>query len=163
MLVYCLPKRLCTTFLPPRPNRYFARTMATIVHDSVPHEDRTAAQPRQNRIEPVTITHIRDINSSTRVLRLSPQDPNHTINVRTSTPTPPQTQTNTTPSSSPANGSTPSSPPSPKPAASPSPRLPPPRAPLPTDQAISSSPCKNPPTRPRSTSTSPPPNSSTRP
>jgi len=61
------------------------RTMATIVHDSVPHEDRTATEPRQNRIEPVTITHIRQINPTTRVLRLSSQDQNHTIKVRPST------------------------------------------------------------------------------
>lgn len=58
------------------------RTMATIVHNSIPHEDRTASEPRQHQIEPVTITHIREINATTRVLRLSPTDPNHTINVR---------------------------------------------------------------------------------
>ena len=58
------------------------RTMASIVHDSIPHEDRTASEPRQNRVEPVTITNIRQINPTTRVLRLSPQDPNHTIKVR---------------------------------------------------------------------------------
>jgi hypothetical protein len=58
------------------------RTMATVIHDSVPHEDRTAAEPRHPRIEPVTISHIREINASTRVLRLSPMDPNHTIKVR---------------------------------------------------------------------------------
>jgi hypothetical protein len=58
------------------------RTMATVVHNSVPHEDRTASEPRQHQIEPVTITHIRDINATTRVLRLSPADPNHTIKVR---------------------------------------------------------------------------------
>jgi hypothetical protein len=57
------------------------RKMATIVHDSVPHEDRTASEPRENRIEPVTISHISQINPTTRVLRLSPTDPNHTIKV----------------------------------------------------------------------------------
>ena len=66
---------------------YLARTtikrkMASVVHNSVPHEDRTASEPRQHHIEPVTITHIRDINATTRVLRLSPTDPNHTIKVR---------------------------------------------------------------------------------
>lgn len=50
-------------------------------HDSVPHEDRTAAEPRQNVVEPVTISYIRDINSTTRVLRLTPEDPTHTIKV----------------------------------------------------------------------------------
>jgi len=58
------------------------RTMATVVHDSVPHEDRTATEPRQSRIEPVTISHIREINATTRVLRLSSTDLNHTIKVR---------------------------------------------------------------------------------
>ncbi|GAB7332379.1 hypothetical protein MBLNU13_g04198t1 [Cladosporium sp. NU13] len=53
--------------------------MATIVHNSVPHEDRTASEPRQHHIESVTITHIREINATTRVLRLSPTDPNHAI------------------------------------------------------------------------------------
>ena len=56
--------------------------MATVVHNSVPHEDRTASEPRQHQIEPVTITHIREINATTRVLRLSPTNPNHTIKVR---------------------------------------------------------------------------------
>jgi len=61
-----------------------SRTMATIVHNSIPHEDRTASEPRQHQIEPVTITQIREINATTRVLRLSPTDANHTIKVRSS-------------------------------------------------------------------------------
>lgn len=46
-----------------------------------PPEDRTAAELRQHHIEPVTITHTRGINATTRVLRLLPTDPNHTIKV----------------------------------------------------------------------------------
>ncbi|WPG97812.1 oxidoreductase nad-binding domain-containing protein 1 [Acrodontium crateriforme] len=54
------------------------RGMATI-RSSMPHEERTAAEPRQNRLEPVTLSHIREINDTLRVLRLSPIDPTRTI------------------------------------------------------------------------------------
>lgn len=54
--------------------------MATI-RSSIPHEDRTAAEPRENRIEPVILSHIRHVNDTVRLLRLNAVDPNHTIKV----------------------------------------------------------------------------------
>lgn len=56
------------------------RTMATI-RSSLPHEDRTAAEPRQNSIEPVILSHIRQVNDNIRLLRLNAVDPNHSIKV----------------------------------------------------------------------------------
>lgn len=56
------------------------RYMAT-VRSSLPHEDRTAAEPRENRLEPVVLSHIRQINESIRTLRLRAIDPNHSIKV----------------------------------------------------------------------------------
>ncbi|RMY59876.1 hypothetical protein D0865_01833 [Hortaea werneckii] len=52
--------------------------MAT-VRSSLPHEDRTAAEPRESRLEPVVLSNIRQINENIRLLRLSAADPNHTI------------------------------------------------------------------------------------
>lgn len=73
---------ISTSILKPTTNKILKRTMSTAkTHDSIPHEDRTAAEPRQNVVEPVTISSIRDINSTTRVLRLTPEDPTHTIKV----------------------------------------------------------------------------------
>ena len=54
--------------------------MAT-VRSSLPHEDRTAAEPRGNQLEPVILSNIRNVNSSVRLLRLSSADPNHIIKV----------------------------------------------------------------------------------
>ena len=56
------------------------RSMAT-VRSSLPHEDRTAAEPRENSVEPVFLSHIQDVNDTIRLLRLSAVDPNHTIKV----------------------------------------------------------------------------------
>ncbi|KAK4574387.1 hypothetical protein LTR86_002149 [Recurvomyces mirabilis] len=55
--------------------------MATI-RSSLPHEDRTASQPRADGIEPVILSNIREINPAVRLLRLSARDPQHTIKVR---------------------------------------------------------------------------------
>lgn len=63
------------------PKHTSQRTMAT-VHDSIPHEVRTATQPRENRLEPVVLCQIREINDSIRLLRLSARDKEHTIKVR---------------------------------------------------------------------------------
>ncbi|KAK5676216.1 hypothetical protein LTS10_011028 [Elasticomyces elasticus] len=52
--------------------------MATI-RSSIPHEDRTATEPRENRLEPVILSHIREVNPTVRLLRLNPVDPGHTI------------------------------------------------------------------------------------
>lgn len=58
----------------------YCRLMAT-VRSSLPHEERTAAEPRENRLEPVILSHIRQINNSIRTLRLQAVDPNHVIKV----------------------------------------------------------------------------------
>lgn len=55
--------------------------MAT-VHDSIPHEVRTATQPRERGIEPVVLSQIREVNESVRLLRLSARDKERTIKVR---------------------------------------------------------------------------------
>jgi hypothetical protein len=55
--------------------------MATI-RASLPHEDRTATEPRENRVEPVILAQIREINDRVRVIRLRGVDPEHTIQVR---------------------------------------------------------------------------------
>lgn len=55
--------------------------MAT-VRSSLPHEDRTAAEPRESRLEPVVLSNIRQVNENIRLLRLNAADPNHTIKVR---------------------------------------------------------------------------------
>ena len=39
--------------------------------DSIPHEMRTAAEPRQNKLHAVRLAHIEQINPSVRLLRLS--------------------------------------------------------------------------------------------
>ena len=61
--------------------RHTLRLMAT-VRSSLPHEQRTAAQPRENRVEPVILSHIREVNEDIRLLRLSAVDPGHSIKVR---------------------------------------------------------------------------------
>lgn len=46
--------------------------------DSIPHELRTAAEPRQNRLHPVRLSHIEQVNPSVRLLQfaLPPQENN---------------------------------------------------------------------------------------
>ncbi|OQE43236.1 hypothetical protein PENCOP_c003G03583 [Penicillium coprophilum] len=45
--------------------------------DSIPHELRTAAEPRQNRLHPVRLSHIEQINPSVRLLQFAlPQENN---------------------------------------------------------------------------------------
>lgn len=39
--------------------------------DSIPHELRTAAEPRQNRLYPVRLSHVEQINPSIRLLQLA--------------------------------------------------------------------------------------------
>ncbi|KAJ5503985.1 Riboflavin synthase-like beta-barrel [Penicillium fimorum] len=47
--------------------------------DSIPHELRTAAEPRQNRLHPVRLSHIEQINPSVRLLQFAlPQENNDT-------------------------------------------------------------------------------------
>lgn len=52
-----------------------ARRMSSQREDSIPHELRTAAEPRQNRLYPVRLSHVEQINSSIRLLQLAiPQE-----------------------------------------------------------------------------------------
>ncbi|QIW98227.1 hypothetical protein AMS68_003745 [Peltaster fructicola] len=56
------------------------RSMATVNHGSIPHEQRTAFEPRERLFERVTIANIREINDTVRLLRLNTEEPNRTIN-----------------------------------------------------------------------------------
>ncbi|EGP92264.1 uncharacterized protein MYCGRDRAFT_98569 [Zymoseptoria tritici IPO323] len=47
------------------------RKMATI-RSSVPHEDRTAAEPREGQLEAVVLANIKEVNDNVRLLRLFP-------------------------------------------------------------------------------------------
>lgn len=55
------------------------RIMAT--HSSLPHVERTAQEPREDQLEPVILSNIREINDKIRLLRLSAVDSGHTIKV----------------------------------------------------------------------------------
>ncbi|KXT08227.1 hypothetical protein AC579_1299 [Pseudocercospora musae] len=55
--------------------------MATI-RSSLPHTERTAAEPRENGLEPVVLSHIGAVNDTIRVLRLKAVDEQHTIKVQ---------------------------------------------------------------------------------
>ncbi|KAH7360267.1 hypothetical protein BKA65DRAFT_492727 [Rhexocercosporidium sp. MPI-PUGE-AT-0058] len=48
------------------------RTMATVDKVTLPHIERTAAEPRDNRLHPVILSQVSQVNSSIRLLRLSP-------------------------------------------------------------------------------------------
>ncbi|KAJ5448757.1 Riboflavin synthase-like beta-barrel [Penicillium cf. griseofulvum] len=54
--------------------------MSSQREDSIPHELRTAAEPRQNRLHSVRISHIEQVNPSVRLLQfaLPPQENNYT-------------------------------------------------------------------------------------
>lgn len=39
--------------------------------ESIPHELRTAAEPRQNRLYPVRLSHIEQVNPSVRLLQFT--------------------------------------------------------------------------------------------
>lgn len=47
------------------------RRMSSQPEDSIPHELRTAAEPRQNRLYPVRLSHVEQINPSIRLLQLA--------------------------------------------------------------------------------------------
>jgi hypothetical protein len=53
----------------PRPHRVASNMTSRI--DSIPHETRTAAEPRQNKLYTVRLAHIEQINPSVRLLRLA--------------------------------------------------------------------------------------------
>ena len=58
--------------------RSLSRAMSSSREDSIPHELRTAAEPRQNRLYPVHLSHVEQINRSVRLLQLAI---NHNDNV----------------------------------------------------------------------------------
>jgi len=60
------------------------RTMAT-VSSGISHEERTAREPRGPALEPVTLSQIRPVNETIRLLRLSAADPKHALKVATTT------------------------------------------------------------------------------
>jgi len=45
--------------------------MSSQREDSIPHELRTAAEPRQNRLYPVRLSHVEQVNPSVRLLQLT--------------------------------------------------------------------------------------------
>mgnify|MGYP001658124884 CR=1 FL=1 len=45
--------------------------MSSQKEDSIPHELRTAAEPRQNRLHPVRLSHVEQVNPSVRLLQLA--------------------------------------------------------------------------------------------
>lgn len=66
------PLPIATPFITVR-----ARSMSSQREDSIPHELRTAAEPRQNRLYPVRLSHVEQINPSIRLLQLAiPQENN---------------------------------------------------------------------------------------
>ena len=73
-------KSRCNLLRPLGSSRISLRLMATI-RDSLPHEARTAAEPRENVLEPVVLSNVREINESIKLFRLEAADPNHTIKV----------------------------------------------------------------------------------
>jgi hypothetical protein len=79
----------------PLPSRSIVRTMATI-RSSLSHEERTAQEPREARLEPVTVSRIDTVNDTIRLIRLSAMKPDHTLKVHISPfPTNPQAKQST--------------------------------------------------------------------
>ncbi|KAJ6090120.1 hypothetical protein N7486_008935 [Penicillium sp. IBT 16267x] len=71
------PIYLPALHLRPQPPTLFPRTrpMTSQREDSIPHELRTAAEPRQNRLYPVHLTHVEQVNRSIRLLQFTIPDP----------------------------------------------------------------------------------------
>lgn len=55
--------------------------MSSQREDSIPHELRTVAEPRQNRLFPVRLSHVEQINPSVRLLQLAIPDQLITVSV----------------------------------------------------------------------------------
>lgn len=85
MLIGSLRRSAVKSFIPSHRSLNITRYMAS-VHDSIPHEIRTAAEPRENVLEPVVLTNVREVNDSIRLFRLNAADPNHTIQASASEP-----------------------------------------------------------------------------
>ena len=73
-----IPRVPCSSL---RPCPLLIRTMAT-VRSSLSHEERTAQEPREARLEPVTVSRIDAVNSTIRLIRLSAMKPDHTLKVQ---------------------------------------------------------------------------------
>ncbi|KAJ5732493.1 Riboflavin synthase-like beta-barrel [Penicillium malachiteum] len=56
---------------PPRLDRLATAFMSSLREDSIPHELRTAAEPRQNRLYPVRLAHVEQVNRSIRLLQFA--------------------------------------------------------------------------------------------
>lgn len=68
----CTPKT--TTTAGPaihHPATGYSRQMATKSKSGIPHQARTAAEPRQNRLYPVRLSHIDQVNPAVRLLQLT--------------------------------------------------------------------------------------------
>nr|POE65720.1 oxidoreductase nad-binding domain-containing protein 1 [Quercus suber] len=79
-LIYCeRSHQVCCYTLPAQRGNHQQRRRMASVRDSLPHEQRTAAEPRENQLEPVILSHIREVNDSIRLLRLEAVDHNRTI------------------------------------------------------------------------------------
>ncbi|CAD0057822.1 unnamed protein product [Aureobasidium pullulans] len=65
----CSPLRSCPSVI---------RSMAT-VRSSLSHEERTAQEPREARLEPVTVSRIDAVNDTIRLIRLSAMKPGHAL------------------------------------------------------------------------------------
>lgn len=56
--------------------------MSSQREDSIPHELRTAAEPRQNRLFPVSLSHVEQVNPSVRLLQLAIPDQETIVSLR---------------------------------------------------------------------------------
>lgn len=56
--------------------------MSSQREDSIPHELRTAAEPRQNQLFPVSLSHVEQVNPSVRLLQLAVPDPESIVSPR---------------------------------------------------------------------------------
>lgn len=63
--------RYCNRYLPsPLPTKTY-RQMSSKPKSGIPHQVRTAAEPRQNRLYTVRLSHIEQVNPTVRLLQLS--------------------------------------------------------------------------------------------
>jgi hypothetical protein len=60
--------------------------MATKAH-GIPHEDRTASEPRDEALHPVIVHKITNIHSEIKLFKLRIKDAKHGIKVRSHNPT----------------------------------------------------------------------------
>jgi hypothetical protein len=53
--------------------------MSSQREDSIPHELRTAAEPRQNRLYPVHLSHVEQVNPFIRLLQFTIPDQENSV------------------------------------------------------------------------------------